>query len=228
MKATVEYVEKKFDEFNQLCFNGSLPRVKVAMSDARTFLGKYTWRCRHDAQGSEIHYDRQLRVNTRLDMEESLLEDVILHEMIHYYIEWNQLHDTSAHGPIFRRIMDEINTRYGRHITVTHKGTSEQHEQLQDNRLRWHVVAIVRFDDGKVGLKVLPRIAQHIVRYYEAFVHYQGVTQVLFFLTNNPYFNRYPTSSVLRAHWVDGPEVEKQLSGAKVVECDGQTVRVVS
>ena len=38
MKATIPYVEKKFEEFNQLMFDGRLPKLPIELSDAKTFL----------------------------------------------------------------------------------------------------------------------------------------------------------------------------------------------
>ena len=38
MKATIPYVEKKFEEFNPLIFDGKLPMLPIELSDAKTFL----------------------------------------------------------------------------------------------------------------------------------------------------------------------------------------------
>lgn len=39
MKATIPYVEKRFEEFNQLMFDGQLPKLPIELSNAKTFLG---------------------------------------------------------------------------------------------------------------------------------------------------------------------------------------------
>ena len=62
-------------------------------------------------------------------MDERLLEDTIIHEMIHYHILSNQLQDTSAHGKLFRKMMDDINARFGRNVTISHKPTEEEREK---------------------------------------------------------------------------------------------------
>lgn len=36
MKATIPYVEKRFEEFNQQMFDGKLPRLPIELSDAKT------------------------------------------------------------------------------------------------------------------------------------------------------------------------------------------------
>ena len=72
-----------------------------------------------------------LRINTRADLPEELVEDTILHEMIHYFIAVNQLHDTRTHGQIFRREMKRINEMGGRHISISYRPNSEQLAQLR-------------------------------------------------------------------------------------------------
>lgn len=64
-----------------------------------------------------------LRINTRFDLPEDLLQDTILHEMIHYYIAVNHLRDTSTHGQLFRREMKRINEQGNRHITISYRLT---------------------------------------------------------------------------------------------------------
>ena len=39
MKATIPYIERKFEEFNQQMFAGKLPKLPIELSDAKTFLG---------------------------------------------------------------------------------------------------------------------------------------------------------------------------------------------
>ena len=226
MKPTIDYIEKKFDEFNRMCFNGELPKVPVRLSNAKTFMGKLVWKVVRRPDGKVEKLDYHLRINTRIDLPEPEIEDVILHEMIHYYIELKDLRDTSAHGEIFKSIMNAINVKFGRHITVRHKNTDEQAEQLQDKRRRWHVVALVTISDGRFGLKVLPRIKQSIIAYYNGMISSNTVTKVDFFLTDNPFFNRYPNSSVLRAHFIEREVVERELKGAYTITCDGTRVVV--
>lgn len=64
-------------------------------------------------------------------------------------------------GKLFRSIMESINTKFGRHLTISHKCTAEQREQAVDKRKKLHAIAFVRFHDGKCGVKVLPRMAKH-------------------------------------------------------------------
>ena len=120
MKATVPYIEKKFEEFNRQMFGGKLSKIPVELSDAKTFLGQCVFKKRRKPIGKTELYDFRLRINTRVDLPEREIEDTIIHEMIHYYIGYNKLEDASAHGPLFLSIMNEINRKFGRNLTVSH------------------------------------------------------------------------------------------------------------
>ena len=45
------------------------------------------------------------------------------HEMIHYYIAEHQIKDNKAHGREFMRMAQELNEKYGLHITKTVDGS---------------------------------------------------------------------------------------------------------
>jgi len=225
LKATVPYIEEKFGEFNRQMFGGKLPRIPVQLSNAKTFLGQCAYKKRRTLFGRTELYDFRLRINARIDLPESELEDVIIHEMIHYYIGYNQLKDTSAHGHLFRQVMDDINRRFGRNITVSHKSTGEQSEQLQDRRGRYHVIAVVTFCDGKTGIKVLPRVLRSILYYYNNVSASGQVRDVRLYMSNNVFFNRYPNSSALKVHFLEAEEIGRQLEGAEKMACDGRSLR---
>ena len=225
MKATIPYVEKKFEEFNQLIFDGKLPKLPIELSDAKTFLGLCVYKKRRTLLGKVVCYDFKLRINTRIDLDEAEVEDIIIHEMIHYYIGYNRIVDTSAHGRVFREMMKGINERFGRHIKVSHKPTPKQKEQLYGSKERWHMVALIVFKDGRTGIKVLPRIASKIVNYYNVVGRESTIERIELYMTNDTYFNRYPNSSALRVHAIDRAEAERHLEGAERWVCDGTKLR---
>ena len=122
MVPTIPYIQSRFDEYNARFFAGALPPVPIKLSNARTFLGKITFTKRRKWLFGEWTYSNfVLRINTRFDLPEQLIEDTILHEMIHYYIAVNQLRDTSTHGRLFRQEMKRINAEGNRHITISYR-----------------------------------------------------------------------------------------------------------
>ena len=224
MKATIPYVEKKFEEFNRLMFDGRLPMLPIELSDAKTFLGVCVYKKRRTLLGKTVCYDFKLRINTRIDLDEAEVEDIIIHEMIHYYIGYHGIVDTSAHGRVFREMMKGINERFGRHIRVSHKPTAEQKEQLYGDKRRWRMVAFVVFKDGRTGIKVLPRIAEKVVNYYNVVGRESTIEGIELYRTDDVFFNRYPNSSALRVHYIDRAEAERHLAGAERWVCDGTRI----
>lgn len=139
MKPTLDYIQARFDEYNARFFDGTLPPLPIKLSNARTFLGKVTFvRRRKWLFGATTNENFVLRINTRIDLPEELVEDTILHEMIHYYIAVNQLRDTSAHGRLFRQHMKRINAEGNRHITISYKLTADQQKALLEGSKRNH------------------------------------------------------------------------------------------
>ena len=120
MIPTIPYIQSCFDEYNTRFFADSLPPIHIKLSNARTFLGKVTFvKHRKWLFGDWIYSNFTLRINTRYDLPEELIQDTILHEMIHYYIAINHLRDTSTHGRLFRSEMKRINAEGNRHITIS-------------------------------------------------------------------------------------------------------------
>ncbi len=217
MKATLRYVEGKFGEFNARMFGGVLPPIPVRLSDASRFLGMFVCRRQPGRLGRPATETCELRINTRMDLPEEVVEDTIIHEMIHYYIHHRGLRDSSPHGPVFRKIMADINATHGRNVTVSFRHTPETARQAVDSRHRWHVIARVELKDGRTGVKVLPRVAPKIIAFHDAMKRVPEVAGVTLYLHHDPYFNRYPTSTAQRLHIVAEAELRPHLREARLV-----------
>ena len=224
MKPTLQYVQDKFSEYNQQYFNGKLPELPIELSDAKGFIGVCRYKKRQLEDGSVELYDFRLSINTRIDLPEEEIEDTIIHEMIHYFIGINRLEDSSSHGPMFHHLMKSINEKYGRHITISHKSTKEEVEQAIDKRAKWHIIAVVTFFGGRKGVKVLPRIIERVLYYRKGVINTPGVESVEFYLCNDPFFNRYPTSTALKAHDITVKDLDIHLDGAKKLTVTDDTV----
>lgn len=211
MIPTISFVQTKFDEFNRLCFDGKLPPLTIKMSRARTFLGQLSYKRRIKLFGKVEKYGFVLKISTSFDLPEQEVEDTILHEMIHYHIGVNQLTDTSAHGQLFRKIMNDINTRFSRHVTISFKPNPEQRTLTLDSTSRLHVVAVAKLTDGRTGIKVLPLKRESILRFRSRVFFIPGVASVAFYLVNAPFFNRYPVSSVIKLHLVSPEDIAPHI-----------------
>lgn len=225
MKATVEYIERRFAEYNVRFFGGSLPPVPVRLSHAKGFLGKLSYqRCKQGLFGRYRNEGFVLRINVRIDLPEELVEDTILHEMIHYYIAVNQIVDSSSHGKIFRQEMERINREGNRHITLSHKLNEEQQSQAHVHKSR--VVAVVHFADGKTGIKVVPKQQRHLLYWHKTSQRCFPIRSIEWYYTNDEYFAKYPSSVAMKIFLVS-PLTELPLRDAKKIEIEGSHVYVI-
>lgn len=215
MIPTIQYIEQKFGEFNTQMFGGRLVLPPIQLSRARTFVGQCAAKKRRTLLHGTKLYDFRLKFSILFDLPEKEWEDTIIHEMIHYYIGVNGLKDSSSHGRLFRQIMNDINQRFDRQLTISHKSTPEQKEKLYSTRKVWHVIAVVHFADGRKGLKVLPRIRQRIETYRTAMLRSPRIAGIDLYLSNDPYFNRFPNSSALNVVLADADEFMPHIQQAE-------------
>ena len=212
MIATLDFLGKRFETFNDAYFGAALPPVPLKLSRAVRSLGSCTYKKRRKLFGGLEYYDFCIRVSTKFDLPENELEDILLHEMIHYEILVNQRRDTSVHGSLFRARMRELNERHGRHITVSHRLTPQQQSQLaavtEGKKPVERVVARVRLKDGRVGVKVLPDIPRRIRAYRRGLLLSGQVAAIEFFRTTDPYFARFPKSSALNVFFPSDPDLD--------------------
>lgn len=119
MIITEEYLDKAFDKYNIKMFDNKLPRPRLRLAKSKTKLGRM--QCRQTWMGKWWTKDYTIYVSTYYDMSSTQFDDILIHEMIHYAISYLGLVDTSAHGTVFKAMMETINRKFRRNITVTMK-----------------------------------------------------------------------------------------------------------
>lgn len=224
VKPTIEYIREKFGEFNRQMFGGRLPELPIVLADAKGYLGQVVSRGERLPDGRVRKSDWEMRINTRVDLPEQEVEDTIIHEMIHYFIDWNGLQDKSSHGPLFIALMNSINDTFGRSLSISHQSTEEEQRQAVSSRRTWHVVAVAVMTDGDCGVKVLPRNPSTVLKFYDAMKTAQGVGDLNLYLTDDPFFNRFPTSGATRLHPVGLQEVVAHLHGSQRLRVNGSQI----
>lgn len=214
MDVTLAFLRERFEHFNRLCFGGELPLPRFQLSTARTFMGQLHYRRRRLPDGSDEAYDFTLKVSVRFTLTETEVEDTLLHEMIHYYIALNRLQDTSTHGALFRRMMNTINRRWGRHLTVA----CRNRDILSTDTLRQpHILCVSRIDKGWGITVCASSRALYIAR--ELPSTYRLLSQEWYF-SADPYFNRFPRSNKPRIYRVDPEELKPHLATARRLKYD--------
>lgn len=205
----------RFAEFNRRMFRGNLPEIPVVLTSAKSFLGQCVSRVRNLPDGRKEHYDFYLKFSTYYDQPQEVIDDTIIHEMIHYFIFYNGLPDSGPHGQIFKSIMSNFNRVYGLHLSVTHRNSPGKTLQAAESGKRtWHIIAVVTYRSGQTGVKVLPRVAVKAINYHNAVSSAPEIRDVKLYLHDNPFFNRFPTSAALKVHILDRQEIDINLTGA--------------
>lgn len=222
MIATIDFIERKFTEFNRIIFNGSLKPLPFRLTNARTFLGQLRYTRKRKLFGGWKYSDFVLVISKRKDLDETLLEDTIIHEMIHYYILSNQLTDSSAHGKIFRGMQQDINTRFGRKIAISHRPAKGEVEY--DTQTCVHYVCVSKFSDGRTGVTTVARTRIFVL--WDKIRSFPDVVQSKWYVSDDPFFNRFPRSITVKIYRVSESELEPVLAKAKTLVRDGNVIRV--
>ena len=217
MIASAEFVKEAFGKFNAEIFGGVLPVPHFQLSRARSFLGKLRYKVTPRSLGRKpVYSDYTLIISTLYDLPQTELEDVVIHEMIHYLLMIRGIEDSSAHGPQFRSYMNAINERFGRNITISHKGRAADTKRVHYVgvcELNGEVKAVGASRDkvrklqqeDKLGLIVCskdmaPRLAAGVRKIFP-------VSKIDWYVTNHPYFSKFPHLRTVKMYLVPRTEL---------------------
>lgn len=221
MRASIPYTEKKFNDFNKQMFGGELKPLPFKLSHARSFLGQIRCSATRNPLTRKKHYSGFVFViSDALDIEENALEDIILHEMIHYYILSHQISDTSSHGTVFKRMMNEINTRFNRHITVKYRMTDDD---LYRYPKRQHCFGIVRFKrDCRLG--IIHPAGSKLSEYWDFLAKSGAVEECKWYTSSDPFFNRFPKTRTMKIYNITEEEIAAHLKDARELINNGKYI----
>lgn len=220
MKANLTFLTDRFNRFNRDIFGGTLPTPLFHISRAGSFMGQFKVE-RHflPIPWKTLH----LTLSDRYDLPEDQLEDIVIHEMIHFHIHHAGLRDTSSHGRIFRTLMNSINARHGRHITISHRCSKEEYES--DTSKSHSIICLCTMTDGR---KLICKASQSkIFELHRAFQQWDKVEKEEWYWVYGSYFNRFRRVLTPRLFEVDKEGLEIIESSTRLefaVESDGRTV----
>ena len=221
MPITTADIQRIFVKYNELCFDAKLPMSRIKIGHARNFLGQLRYKVKKENNGRLTYYDYSLSVSSFYEMDRRKLEDVVIHEMIHYYIHYNNIKDTSAHGVVFRKMMDDINARFGRDITVSDKSQLPMAEDSRRGKL--HLVCVASLKSGDTGIAVCAR--SRAFEIYDELPQRYEIKDFKWYFTIDPYFNRFKRSNTAKLYRADKEEVDRHLATATELERVGSVIR---
>ena len=214
MYANLKFIQESFVRFNQEIFNGMLPDIALRVGNSRRTFGSLRFK-RVNILGGVRCSDFVITISNRLDLPESVIEDTIIHEMIHLYIHYNQIKDTSAHGRRFCTMMKDINRIHGRHITVSHRSTDE--EASTDRVKRWHYILVSSLNSGQKCITLCARMK--IFEFNRNIASVPEVRSWDWYVSSDSYFNSFPRSRTLK-FYILTEETRLHLAGARRCRCE--------
>lgn len=224
MIATLDYIKRKFDEYNTMMFGGRLQPLPFKLSSARTFLGAVTCRRKINADGTRHYYDFEFVISTKVDLPEDVVEDIIIHEMIHYWIFSNQMQDNGPHGDIFKKKMQEINMRFGRNISVAHKRTKADMDN--DTETRQHLICISKMRSNQLGITIANK--SKLFMLWDELPKVQQVVECHWYSSLDPFYNRFPRSSSLKIYHISRNDLEEHCQDFKPLVREGNVIRIAA
>lgn len=222
MIPTLDYVKQKFQEYNEQMFEGKLQPLPFKISSARTFLGEVRFRREKNPDGTWHYYDFVFVISDKVDMPEDIVQDTIIHEMIHYYIMSNQMQDNGPHGDIFKSIMKNINVKFNRNISVYHKTTKEDMDN--DTEKRQHLICITRLRGNSWGITVANKTKLFYL--WDEIPKLPRVVECKWYSSTDPFFNRFRRSSTIKIYAISRQEMEEHTKDAKPLIREGDTIKV--
>lgn len=114
MEITTEIITDKFAEYNQLYFGGELPLPKIQLLKSFYTCGYFS--CKKP-KGRQRLKGQRLEVSCYYDWDEEALRDIIVHEMIHYYLAYKHIDNQLTHGEAFLNMSHDLNERFGLNVT---------------------------------------------------------------------------------------------------------------
>lgn len=220
MQVSIEWMKKWFLRFNEDYFEGLLPLPRLRLSQSRTRIGAMSFKRKYYL-GKYRFTDCTIHLSNYYDLTERQFQNVLLHEMIHYMIAYIGFKDTSAHGIIFRRMMDYLNRDQGWEVTVTwhREDLSFAHGLSKD---RTYLVLAVSLVSGERMLSVVnPEYARRLNRLIPTI---QGLRDFGWYQSNDPYFSEFPKVRSLRGRKVNDREYQERLSLMKRINLQEQTI----
>lgn len=222
MIPTIDFIERKFKEYNDLMFEGKLQLLPFKLSSARTFLGQVRCIRKKNPDGTWHYSDFQFIISNKVDYDENVVEDTIIHEMIHYWIFSNQMQDNAPHGKLFVSKMQEINRRFDRSLTIVHKKTKE--EQNIDTEKREHLICISRMRGNQLGITIASK--NRLFMLWDELPKLPKVVECNWYVTTDPFFNRFPRASSLMIYRISREELEPHMKDFRKLLRNGDRIVV--
>lgn len=211
MIADIPFMRDRFARFNSQIFSSLLPIPQFKVREARSYRGKFF----HDR--SVLYGDfYTLVLSKSFDMDERELEDVLIHEMIHFYIAFNRIKDKSSHGPQFRSLMNQINHAHGRNIEISYRVKGDSDSTVVRKPKKCYV-CVLGMRDGRRLIARVP--STKIFEFHRVFTANPSIVAQTWYASFNPEFQYYPASLTPKAYDIT-PMAGQALESMDTIEME--------
>ncbi len=190
------FLLRSFSEWNERVFGSTLPYINLHITNAKSYEGLF--RVKVIKRRGAVHYIPSITISTLYEKSKEDIEDVLLHEMIHFYIWHNKIKDTSKHGEVFRKMMADINRRFNRHLSISHKHTMDSAGKAIVNM--WFPLMVVETADGR-RLICVP--AQSCLGSIYSYFRKSGTMKIRVYVSNDKRLSIYPRIRTPKLYNID-------------------------
>ena len=103
-----------FRECNRKYFDGKLPTPKFGTINKTSILARFEFF--KEKEGKKIKH-KKIIFSDCFDFDKDTFINLMVHEMIHYYLAWNGFNNPTKHGEEFMNIANELNKKYNLNVT---------------------------------------------------------------------------------------------------------------
>jgi predicted SprT family Zn-dependent metalloprotease len=114
MEVTEEQIRYMFRNYNEKYFDNILPMPDIEITSSFKYFGLFTSEIENDTTVNPL-----IQISGQYDYKPAQIRDILIHEMIHYYLTYNGVEIDELHGKEFHRLAKMFNKQYGMHITAT-------------------------------------------------------------------------------------------------------------
>lgn len=118
MVANIQNLQLAFNQCNMKYFEGKLPIPMFDLLHSFRTCGYFN--CDYE-QGwfSRTLYNFRISMTDYYDFTPKQFEDILVHEMIHYYLAYFGIDKDLSHGREFKKMAKRLNQTYGLNVTKT-------------------------------------------------------------------------------------------------------------
>ncbi len=223
MRPTIEYLKTKFAEYNDRLFAGALPMPKFTLTTAKRRAGFTRYSVKKDSKGNKTYSNFLIGISVLYDLSEEEFVDTLVHEMIHYYIAYHHIEDTSTHGVEYCRIMNRIVKEHGVKVSLSFAPSEE--ELATNLRPSWHYLCLFRNTKGQKCLAVVARTRLFLL--WHAFDVCSQAGNCQWYASSDSFFDKFRKSITPKYYIVDDLDVESHLENAYYLVHEGHVIRPV-